>query len=531
MIEKEKLQKIKESKFYLAINNIKTNEIYGNNIFLNDFNKEITKKSINNRLNTKIFLRKTVMLIKRKEKITDITINQQNKFKKKEMSPLSETSKLKMMYTYIKALNNNKIELLKYNDTEISMKTIKFSRIKIKCNIHNILKDYIFSTIDFGEVVLSNPNKHNKKKDFKKQGSFIHNIKMKNNIISLKRKNSFHPTKKIYINHDLEDAFSLKKTSNNIKKDIKIKHNPANLITIQDCILKSLPYYKEKYMKDKEQFLKKGNTKKYNKKKSKFYYKSISRHLSKKFLPKNSLAINSSNMILKVFKKKNTVSLSNERILNKKLLKKDSTTFNLEDFTKNLTRQLSHKSSDSNIENYSILKRKNFFKKTRFTKDKLNSLKMSKHDIKRNDSIDSIIIKSRQDTEKENEKDDINEEQVNYEEIYFELIQFIVDGKNKSFEKFYEKNRNYIEINQEIFDGNTLLILCAQEGNYYITKFLCEEKADVNMVNNNGNTALHYAIGKQFYAIADILTRYGAREDIKNIKGLTPWECIEHNID
>ena len=74
-------------------------------------------------------------------------------------------------------------------------------------------------------------------------------------------------------------------------------------------------------MKDKEKFLKKGNTKKYNKKKSKFYYKSISRHLSKKFLTKNSLAINSSNMILKVFKKKNTVNLSNERILNKKLLK------------------------------------------------------------------------------------------------------------------------------------------------------------------------------------------------------------------
>ena len=270
MIEKEKLQKIKESKFYLAINNKKTNDIYENNIFLNNFNKEITKKSINNRLNTKIFLRKTVMLIKRKEKITDITMNQQNKFKKKEMSPLSETSKLKMMYTYIKALNNNKIELLKYNDTEILMKKIKYSRFKIKCNINNILKDYIFSTIDFGEVVLSNPNKHNKKKDFKKQGSFIHNIKMKNNIISLKRKNSFHPTKKIYINHDLEDAFSLKKTSNNIKKDIKIKHNPANLITIQDCILKSLPYYKEKYMKDKEQFLKKENKKNIIKKRVNF---------------------------------------------------------------------------------------------------------------------------------------------------------------------------------------------------------------------------------------------------------------------
>ena len=82
-IEKEKLQKIKEAKFYLTINNVKTNEIYGNNTFLNDFNEEITKKSINNRMNAKIFLQKTVMLIKRKEKITEIAKKQQNKLKKK----------------------------------------------------------------------------------------------------------------------------------------------------------------------------------------------------------------------------------------------------------------------------------------------------------------------------------------------------------------------------------------------------------------------------------------------------------------
>ena len=108
---------------------------------------------------------------------------------------------------------------------------------------------------------------------------------------------------------------------------------------------------------------------------------------------------------------------------------------------------------------------------------------------------------------------------------------FDVEGKNKNFEKYFEKNKNYIEINQELYEGNTLLILSAKEGNYYITKFLCERKAEVNLQNNIGNTALHYAIGKQFYAIADILTRYGAREDIKNAKGLTPWDCIEHNIE
>ena len=66
---------------------------------------------------------------------------------------------------------------------------------------------------------------------------------------------------------------------------------------------------------------------------------------------------------------------------------------------------------------------------------------------------------------------------------------------------------------------------------YQITKFLCEEKADVNIQNTEGNTALHYAIGKQFYSIADILTTNGAREDLLNLKGLSPWDCIENNVD
>ena len=76
-----------------------------------------------------------------------------------------------------------------------------------------------------------------------------------------------------------------------------------------------------------------------------------------------------------------------------------------------------------------------------------------------------------------------------------------------------------------------MLILCAKEGNYFITKFLCDENAEVNIQDYNGNTALHFAIGKQFYALADILTRHGAREDIKNFRGFTPWDCIAHNIE
>ena len=74
--------------------------------------------------------------------------------------------------------------------------------------------------------------------------------------------------------------------------------------------------------------------------------------------------------------------------------------------------------------------------------------------------------------ENDKEKEDIDEE-LFYEQIYFVLIKFIIEGKNKSFENFFEKNINFIDINQELLDKNTLLILCEKEGNYNITKFLC----------------------------------------------------------
>ena len=79
-----------------------------------------------------------------------------------------------------------------------------------------------------------------------------------------------------------------------------------------------------------------------------------------------------------------------------------------------------------------------------------------------------------------------------------------------------------------MIEGNTLLILSAREGNYVLSKYLCEQGIDVNIQNDMGNTALHYAIGNHFFALADILTRFGAREDLPNHKGLNPWDCIDN---
>ena len=104
-------------------------------------------------------------------------------------------------------------------------------------------------------------------------------------------------------------------------------------------------------------------------------------------------------------------------------------------------------------------------------------------------------------------------------------------GLNKNFINYFQSMEKNIDINQQFYDGNTLIIISAKEGNLDITKFLCQQGADLNIQNNSGNTALHYAIANQFFSIADVLKSNGAREDIPNNKGFCPWDCIEHGLE
>ena len=117
------------------------------------------------------------------------------------------------------------------------------------------------------------------------------------------------------------------------------------------------------------------------------------------------------------------------------------------------------------------------------------------------------------------------------DDIYLGLCFLIVEGKEKLFINKMEELKELIDINNQIIDGNTFLILATREGNKNIIKFLCENKCEMNLQNDKGNTALHYAIGNLFFDIVDILISYGAKEDILNCKGLRPWDCIDKYLE
>ena len=77
--------------------------------------------------------------------------------------------------------------------------------------------------------------------------------------------------------------------------------------------------------------------------------------------------------------------------------------------------------------------------------------------------------------------------------------------------------------------GNTILIVGAQNGNKRIVKIALRYGAQINMFNNMGNTALHFTKEYNYLDIAEYLTRKGADQEIKNLRGVSASEGIRKN--
>ena len=71
--------------------------------------------------------------------------------------------------------------------------------------------------------------------------------------------------------------------------------------------------------------------------------------------------------------------------------------------------------------------------------------------------------------------------------------------------------------------GNTLLTYACMNGDIIIVKYLLSIGANPNCINKYKNTPLHYALSYKYYDIADLLIQNKAKDNIKNIYGLTPW--------
>ena len=77
-------------------------------------------------------------------------------------------------------------------------------------------------------------------------------------------------------------------------------------------------------------------------------------------------------------------------------------------------------------------------------------------------------------------------------------------------------------------NGNTVLIIGAQNSKKRIIKIALRYGAQINSCNNMGNTALHFAKEYKYNKIYEYLLAKGANPQIKNLRGIMACEGIRN---
>jgi hypothetical protein len=202
------------------------------------------------------------------------------------------------------------------------------------------------------------------------------------------------------------------------------------------------------------------------------------------------------------------------------------------------------KMKNENINTYSLLTKKSFYNNGHQSKSNKNLIKNNILNLKAKKDNQLDNKKSNESEVKpflfqlnenyyniENKGQFLLENRRTVEDIYIGLSFLIVENNEKMFINKIKELKDNIDINHQFFEGNTFLIMAAREGNKNITYFLCQQRCEINIQNDKGNTALHYAIGNLFFDVVDILISFGANEEILNYNGLRPWDCIEYNLE
>ena len=381
-----------------------------------------------------------------------------------------------------KKISNNSLNMILFMQKNDMIKNYKekmekiFNNDKNKIKIEEYLKKKTFSLNEY------------KKNEYNNFSSNYNETKIINNNKYFYNCNLSFILKNYINSYEFNGLLKIQNKSYNIVPQPYFENNYnlniKNLNYIHDFILKSFPFSKDNTQK---KIIEKENN-------------IVNKNFMKKFTKELIKEINNnSSSLLKLLNKNKSLHLSN--IINMTNIKNNGNISKLltKKFSKKEIKLNSPKINDFALKNYSILNKNTFFIKE---KEIINN---KDNQIKNSEDIDNITI-------------------------YIKLIKYMMEGNNKNFINYFLKNKKYININQELYDGNNLLILSAMEGNYFITKFLCEQGIEVNNQNYKGNTALHYVFAKNFYKIFDVLKNFGARENIKNNKGLMAYECIEQKI-
>jgi len=508
---KKLINKIKNDQLIGSIQSNKGNNIYQKNKFL----KKLSDKAKNKNSCKVIKFSKAKLLIKENIEISSIiqknNKNKNSKNEKEEIILLLKENYLDNSYASLKQEIN---QIFEEEENKIGINIYEYSKIFLpnkKCNLNYNFINYISKNVEFSSIYIPYVQKG-------KRGTRIlpsNKLILYQNSAKLFFKNFL--SKYIETPHNSEENKTdlFENTDKNIKIDLK---------WLKEYKDQEVDYLKIK--KDDNLILEKDNN------------ISIISNQSYQRRPRGeSMNINRNNV--KFFINK----YSNNNILN--LRKSDKNLFS----PKKLKFPKSSKILGQQSYNFSILTKSKFFQQ-KIEKPNINSsININNDNINNiNENLDSEALRTRflQDEKViqylkynpyvsmknimgENSTKCIKDNGI--EEPFQFLITLINEGESNKFKEYFLFASEKFDINNKDEDGNTLLILCAKNGLTNLASFLLENGADVNKQNDKGNTALHYAISLKHFALANLLAKHNAKEDIMNIFGYTPWECIGKSVE
>ena len=105
------------------------------------------------------------------------------------------------------------------------------------------------------------------------------------------------------------------------------------------------------------------------------------------------------------------------------------------------------------------------------------------------------------------------------ERDFFSLVRH---NKVREFEEILASSRLSIDVRDR--NGNTSLMIAAQNGHKRLVKLCLQNNAEINVCNHQGNTALHYAYSYGYTTVGNYLISKGADDTLINHQGKTCYE-------
>ena len=506
------INKIKNDQLFGSIQSIKGKNIYQKNKFL----KKLSDKAKNKNTLKVIKFSKAKLVIKENIEISSIILknnkNENSKNKKEDINLLLKKNFLNNSYSLLKQEINQLFE--EEEENKIGINIYEYSKTFLpnkKCKLNYNFINYISKNVNFSSIYIP----------YVQKGKNGTKILPKNKLILYK--NSVNLFFKNFISKFIE-------THDSKENKIALLENTDKNIKID---LKWLKEYKDeeddnlKIEKDDNLILQKDNNN-----------ISIISNQSIIHRPRGeSININRNN--IKFFINK----ISNKNIQN--LRNSDKTVYS----PKKLKFSISSKILGQQDYNFSVLTKSKFFAH-KIKKVNINSsININNDNTKNiNENLDSEKLRARflndqkviqylkynpyVSIRKIMRDNSVKCTKENGIEDPFQFLKTLInEGESNKFKEYFSFASEQFDINNKDEDGNTLLILCAKNGLIHLASLLLENGADVNKQNKKGNTALHYAISLKHFTLADLLTKYNAKEDVMNIFGYTPWECLGKSVD